>query len=235
MDVKASNLNLTNQTVIPSIKDGVSNNGVTALGEEKRQEACSVSFSKEGTEKSKANSNISFNRDSEAYREYVSRMDEILNKISSGQTVSNKDQQWFDSEVESYVSGHYDGVDKFEFKRADVLSKYIEERKAKDREYNRLTEQLNADKELHDGRLYKHLKKEHDLQDEEELVKTLTESLEEEKEDFNTNKDNREGEADEAYFKEGFVDRYVEKEVQKMEDSIGRDLKKQVKFSNEDI
>ena len=63
MDVKASNLNLTNQTVIPSRKDGVSNNGVTALGEEKRQEACSVSFSKEGTEKSKA---ISFNKDSDA-------------------------------------------------------------------------------------------------------------------------------------------------------------------------
>lgn len=232
MDVKASNLNLTNKTVIPSRKDGVSNNGVPVLGEEKKLEACSVSFSKEGTEKSKA---ISFNKDSEAYREYVSRMDEILGKIANGQTVSNKDQQWFDSEVESYVSGHYDGVGEFEFERADVLSKCIEERKAKDREYNRLTEQLNADKELHDGRLYKHLKKEHDLQDEEDLVKTLTESLEEEKEDFNTNKDNREGEADEAYFKEGFVDRYVEKEVQKMEDSIGRDLKKQVKFSNEDI
>jgi hypothetical protein len=235
MDVKASNLNLTNKTVIPSRKDGVSNNGVPVLGEEKKLEACSVSFSKEGTEKSKANSNISFNRDSDAYREYVSRMDEILGKIANGQTVSNKDQQWFDSEVENYVSGQYEGLGGFEFERADVLGKYIEDRKAKEREYNRLTEQLDADKELHDGRLYKHLKKEHDLQDEEELVKTLTESLEEEKEDFNTNKDNREGEADEAYFKEGFVDRYVEKEVQKMEDSIGRDLKKQVKFSNEDI
>ncbi|SFN87289.1 hypothetical protein SAMN04487831_104174 [Pseudobutyrivibrio sp. UC1225] len=232
MDVKASNLNLTNQTVIPSRKDGVSNNGVSALGEEKRQEACSVSFSKEGTEKSKA---ISFNKDSDAYREYVSRMDEILGKIANGQTVSNKDQQWFDSEVENYVSGHYEGLSEFEFERADVLSKYIEDRKANEREYKRLTEQLEADKALHDGRLFSHLKKEHDLQDEEDLVKTLTESLEEEKENFNTDKDNRERKADEAYFKEGFVDRYVEKEVQRMEDSIGRDLKKQVKLSSEEI
>ena len=58
---------------------------------------------------------------------------------------------------------------------------------------------MDADKELYDGRLYKHLKKEHDLQD-----------------------------------KEVFVDRYIEKEVQRMEDSIGRDLKKQVKLNNED-
>ena len=38
----------------------------------------------------------------------------------------------------------------------------------------------------------------------------------------------------EVYFKEGFIDRYVEKEVQKMEESIGRDLKKSIKIGNGD-
>jgi hypothetical protein len=41
MDVKASNLNITSKTVIPSRKDGVSNNGSPVSGAEKKLEACS--------------------------------------------------------------------------------------------------------------------------------------------------------------------------------------------------
>ncbi len=232
MDVKASSLNLTNKTVIPAGNDVNLNNDKTVLEKEKKQDAYSVSFSQEGLEKSKVSSNNGIDKDSEAYKEYVSRMDGILGRLADGQSISNKDQQWLDSEVDNLLSGRYDGFGGFEFERADVLSNYIEEKKEKEREYDRLAEQLAADQALHDGRLFSHLKKEHDLQDKEDLVKTLTESLEEEKEDFSTEKDRQESGSDEAYYEAGFVGRYLEKEVQKVEDSVGRDLKKTIKYSS---
>ncbi|QFJ55360.1 hypothetical protein [Pseudobutyrivibrio xylanivorans] len=232
MDVKASSLNLTNKTVIPAKNADVSNNGKAVLGE-KKIDACSVSFSREGTEKFKANSNTMPNKNSESYSEYVTRMDDILTKMAEGQALSSKEQQWLDSEVQNYASGQYDSFGGFDFKNSDILNKYLEDREAKEREYKRLTEELEADKALHDGSLFSHLKKEHDLQAKEDLIKALTESLHEE-ENFDTETDKQDSEADEVYFKDGFIDRYVEKEVQKMEESIGRDLKKSIKIGNGD-
>ncbi|SDB13495.1 hypothetical protein SAMN02910298_00703 [Pseudobutyrivibrio sp. YE44] len=232
MDINATHLNLNNKTVISS-RTGADGDNSPIHAKKNNQEAYSVSLSREGAEKSKNVPNNNLNKDSEAYRDYVFRMDEILGKLAEGESVSKKDQQWFDSEVQNFASGSYDNIESFGFERADLLNKYIQDREAKEREYNRLTEQLEADKAIHDGRLYSHLKKEHDLDDKEELVKVLTESLEE-KENFQTKKDERERKVDESYYKEGFVSRYIEKEMEKVEESLGRDLKNQIKLGQRD-
>lgn len=79
---------------------------------------------------------VSLSHESEAYTDYINKMDSILNKLGNEEEISKNEKQWLDSEIESFISGQNKFFSSFSFKRQDILNDLIDEKRYKDKSMN---------------------------------------------------------------------------------------------------
>ena len=174
---------------------------------------------------------VSISQESESYREYVSRMDDLLNKIGNGEAVSEKDRNWLEGEVQSMLSGHYDNLGSFSFQRADVLEDLKKDVAEKNKKFNEMLQQNAADSMKTDFSFIQ-TTKELELKEKEELIEKFSKSMEDE--DNVNKKDEKNHMYDEQYFTDTFVEKYIDKEFDKLEKDIDKDIIKGAKAIEEE-
>ena len=177
------------------------------------------------------NCTVDFSEESESYREYDTRMDDLLNRIGNNEAVSEKDKQWLEGEVQSMLSGHYDNLGSFSFQRADVLEVLKKDVAEKNKKFNEMLQQNVADSMKTDFSFIQ-TTKELELKEKEELIEKFSKSMEDE--DKVIKKDENNHMYDEQYFTDTFVEKYIDKEFDKLEKDIDKDIIKGAKAIEEE-
>lgn len=134
---------------------------------------------------------------SSAYVEYTERMNKVLGKIERHETVSQKDKEWIDGELQSIISGHYKSLRNIKLAREDVLNCLKENMEQRLRILNDMLEKVdaNADVEINDFAFFQD---EFEIKDRKELIEALTKSLEEATDDEKDELSDEELESDET-------------------------------------
>ncbi|MDC7279521.1 hypothetical protein NXH64_08400 [Butyrivibrio fibrisolvens] len=164
---------------------------------EAKNKNVSVSISNEGQKRLEMNQNVpsvenqsdssleNFNTEEkkkDAYTEYMERMNDVLGKIGKGETVSQKDREWLDGELNSIVSGHYNNLVNMKFERQDVLEALSENMAQRRRMMFDMLKEIEANDNVFQQN-FAFLQDEFEIKDKEELVEKLTEALELEEEE----------------------------------------------------
>ena len=123
------------------------------------------------------------NTEDDALSEYQKRMDAILNKIASGETVSSKDREWLDGELQSIMSGHYKGLVDLKLERKDVLNELADNVLQRKRLFNDMLKQTDETGGIKAIVDFDFLQDEFDIKSKEELIEQLTKALEDDDDD----------------------------------------------------
>ncbi len=166
---------------------------------------------------------VELSQTSEAYTDYVSKVDRILEKIGNGQAVSDRDRQWLESEVQNMLSGQNDIMANSHFKNQDVLDGIKEDLAEKNKRFNDMMSELKDDEVSITGNSAQAVK-EFNIKSQEELIDKFRKNIEETDEDAPKNTSIANETYKEEFFTDGFIEKYIDREFKKIEDDISKDI-----------
>ncbi|SEB05816.1 hypothetical protein SAMN02910384_03249 [Pseudobutyrivibrio sp. ACV-2] len=174
------------------------------------------------------NCQVFLSHESEAYTDYVNKMDSILDKLGNAEEISQNEKQWLNSEIESIISGQYGAFSSFSFKRQDILNNLVEDKKHEDKRMNDLLEQLKKDKQAISPNNSIDLETELSLKNEAKLIEKFTEAMEDE-EDLTKEHICDELIPTDEFFTDRFRETYIDKELKKAKDDLSQEMIHKIK------
>ncbi len=171
---------------------------------------------------------LSISSKSEAYTEYINKMDSILTKLRNNEEISQKDREWLDGEVQSMLSGQYDNLPAFSFKRQNVLEGLINERQTEEKRMQDLLDQLEKEKNTIKKNNSKLLETEQALNTEAELLEKFTDSMDNKDKSY-IYKKNVDDTKKEEYYTDSFIEGYIDKEFERAKNDFNREMSYEIK------
>lgn len=154
---------------------------------------------------------VALSHESEAYTDYINKMDSILNKLGNEEEISKNEKRWLDSEIESFISGHNKFFSSSNFVRQDILKDLIEEKKSEDKRMNELLEQLQKERQAFSPNGTIDIEKELSLKNEAKLIEKFTDAMDN-KEDLAKEHLSDITMVKDEFFTENFLETYIDKE-----------------------